>query len=71
MAVGEPRGPYGSVRSRAQSSHDEALAVIAELHLQNAALRRMVHAKIDDLLDYWVTKPNPEYEWELRERGLL
>jgi len=67
----EPRGPYGSVRSRAQESHEEAMAVIGELFLQNAALRRMVHAKLDDLLDVMLTQPNPGYEWELRERGIL
>jgi hypothetical protein len=71
MSVGQPRGPHGEVRTRAQESHEEALAVIAELFLQNAALRRLAHAKLDDWLDRFVTLPNPQYEWELRERGLL
>lgn len=71
MAVGQPQSPHHEWRTRAQRSHEEALAVIAELYLQNAALRRMVHARLDDLLDRWVAQPNPSYELELRERGLL
>lgn len=71
MASGRPRGPYASVRTRAQESHEEALAVIAELFLQNAALRRLAHARLDEWMDRFITEPNPQYEWELRERGLL
>ena len=71
MAAGVPRGPHAEIRTRAMESHEEALAVIAELFVQNAALRRMVHAKLDDWMDAIVTRPNPQYEWELRERGIL
>jgi len=71
MTVGEPRGPHSSFRSRAQESHEEALAVIAELFIQNAALRRLLHTRLDDYMDRLATAPNTQYEWELRERGLL
>ena len=71
MVSGQPRGPYSDIRTRAQESHEEALAVIAELFIQNAALRRLSHARLDEWLDRFVTAPNPMYEWELRERGLL